>query len=306
MLNHDNFRKMSMCFKGKAGGNNMEVIQTVDDLRAKLAEHKNGLIGFVPTMGFLHAGHVSLLERARQECGIVVLSIFVNPLQFGPNEDFERYPRNTDGDLALADKSGVDFVFMPEVAEMYPEPIKTVIKVAELTDSLCGASRPGHFDGVATVVAKLLHIVEPDRVYFGMKDAQQVAVIEQMVKDLHMRTTVVPCPIVRETDGLALSSRNVYLSAEERKQALVLSQALKQAKTWLDENGEIDLLEKRLTQFIQHSPLAEVDYVKALQYPTLTEISHINEIKSGKSLLIALAVKFGRTRLIDNLLINKE
>jgi pantoate--beta-alanine ligase len=281
----------------------MEVIQTVRDLRGKLTENKNGLIGLVPTMGFLHAGHVSLLERAKQECDIVVLSIFVNPLQFGPNEDFGRYPRDTDRDLALAEQSGVDFVFIPEVAEMYPEPIKTVIQVAELTDSLCGASRPGHFDGVATVVAKLLHIVGPNRVYFGMKDAQQVAVIEQMVKDLHFRTTVVPCPIVRETDGLALSSRNVFLSAEERKQALALSQALKQAKQWLEENGEIDLLEKRIIDFIQQSPLADVDYVKALQYPTLTEINHIHEIKSGKSLLIALAVKFGRTRLIDNLLI---
>jgi pantoate--beta-alanine ligase len=295
-----------MYFKGKAGGNSMEVIQTVRGLRAKLAEHKNGLIGFVPTMGFLHAGHVSLLERAKQECGTVVLSIFVNPLQFGPNEDFEHYPRDTDADLALAEQSGVDFVFKPEVAEMYPEPIKTMIKVTEITDSLCGASRPGHFDGVATVVAKLLHIVEPNRVYFGMKDAQQVAVIAQMVKDLHMRTTVVPCPIVRETDGLALSSRNVYLSAEERKQALVLSQALKQAKKWLEENGEIHLLEKRIIQFVERSPLAEVDYVKALQYPTLTEINHIHEIESGKSLLIALAVKFGRTRLIDNLLIEQN
>jgi pantoate--beta-alanine ligase len=281
----------------------MEVIRTVHELRGKLTEPKNGLVGFVPTMGFLHAGHVSLLEQAKQECGIVVLSIFVNPLQFGPNEDFERYPRDTERDLALAEQSGADYVFMPEITEMYPEPIKTVIKVAGLTDSLCGASRPGHFDGVATVVAKLLHIVEPDRVYFGMKDAQQVAVIEQMVKDLHIRTTVVPCPIVRETDGLALSSRNVYLSPEERKQALALSQALQLAKDWLRENGDIDFLEKRIIRFIQQSPIAEVDYVKALQYPSLTEINHFDEIKSGKSLLIALAVKYGRTRLIDNVLI---
>jgi pantoate--beta-alanine ligase len=284
----------------------MEVIKTIHDLRHKLTNSKNGLIGLVPTMGFLHAGHASLLEKAKQECRVVVLSIFVNPLQFGPNEDYEHYPRDTQRDLALAEKSGADYVFMPEVAEIYPEPMKTVIKVSELTDSLCGASRPGHFDGVATVVAKLLHIVEPDRVYFGMKDAQQVAVVEQMIKDLNINTRVVPCPTLRETDGLALSSRNVYLSAEERKQALVLSQALSLSKDWLEENGEIDLLEKRIIDFIQTSPLAEVDYVKALQYPSLTEINHVDEIKGGKSLLIALAVKFGRTRLIDNRLIQKH
>jgi pantoate--beta-alanine ligase len=292
----------------------MKVIQTVRELRMKLDElrqHNNGnysvhdpnLIGFVPTMGFLHAGHASLLEQARLECRIVVLSIFVNPLQFGPNEDFERYPRNTEQDLAIAQQSGVDFVFMPETAEMYPEPIKTVVQVTELTDSLCGASRPGHFDGVATVVTKLLHIVEPNKVYFGLKDAQQVAVITKMIKDLNMRSIVVPCPIVRETDGLAMSSRNVYLSAEERKQALVLSQALQNAEEWLQESGEIAQLENRLKTFIQTVSFADIDYVKALSYPALTELIHIDELKEDNRLLVALAVKFGRTRLIDNVLI---
>jgi pantoate--beta-alanine ligase len=292
----------------------MEVIQTVDELRSKLDERKkhytntpstnyNNGVGFVPTMGFLHAGHASLLQQARQESAIVVLSIFVNPLQFGPNEDFERYPRDVERDLALARQAEVDYVFMPKTAEMYPEPMRTNIQVSDLTDKLCGASRPGHFDGVATVVAKLLHIVEPDRVYFGMKDAQQVAVIQRMIKDLHMRTVVVPCPIVREADGLAMSSRNVYLDAEERKQALVLSQALKMVNGWLEANGEIAPLERQLKEFIQSVPLAEIDYVKALSYPSLTELVHIEDLKAEDRLIVALAVKFGRTRLIDNILL---
>ncbi|QGQ96839.1 pantoate--beta-alanine ligase [Paenibacillus psychroresistens] len=293
----------------------MEVIQTVAELRSKLNERKkhytnsqasnyNSGVGFVPTMGFLHAGHASLLQQARQDCDIVVLSIFVNPLQFGPKEDFERYPRDPERDLALARQAEVDYVFMPETAEMYPEPIKTMIKVSDLTDKLDGASRPGHFDGVATVVAKLLHIVEPDRVYFGLKDAQQVVVIQRMVKDLHMRTVVVPCSIVREADGLAMSSRNVYLSAEERKQSLVLSQALNQVSGWLEASGEIKALEQQLTAYIQTAALAEIDYVKALSYPSLLEIAHIKDVKAGERLIVALAVKFGRTRLIDNNLLD--
>jgi pantoate--beta-alanine ligase len=231
------------------------------------------------------------------------LSIFVNPLQFGPNEDFDRYPRDTERDLALAIQTEVDYVFIPETAEMYPEPINTNIQVSDLTDKLCGASRPGHFDGVATVVAKLLHIVEPDRVYFGMKDAQQIAVIQRMIKDLHMRTIVVPCPIVREADGLAMSSRNVYLSADERKQALVLSQALKKVNGWLQASGEIAPLEQQLITFIQTAALADIDYVKALSYPSLTELDHIKDVKAGDRLIVAVAVKFGRTRLIDNILL---
>jgi pantoate--beta-alanine ligase len=292
----------------------MEVIQTVQELRMKLHQKKqhlsenhptthNNLVGFLPTMGFLHAGHASLLEQARQECKIIVLSIFVNPLQFGPNEDFERYPRDKEHDLAVAKQAGVDFVFMPDTFEMYPEPIKTVIHVTDLTNSLDGASRPGHFDGVVTIVAKLLHIVDPNRIYFGMKDAQQVVVIQQMVKDLHMSVIVVPCPTVREADGLAMSSRNVYLSADERKQALVLSQALQQVNGWLKESGETGPLEQRIKAYIQTAPLAEIDYVKALTYPSLKEIIHIDELKAGDCLIIALAVKFGRTRLIDNKLI---
>lgn len=290
----------------------MEVIRSVQELRLKLDEsryplnentHKSRAIGFVPTMGFLHAGHASLLEQAREECEIVVLSIFVNPLQFGPNEDFERYPRDTERDLNIARQAGADYVFMPDTLEMYPEPIKTMIHVTKLTDTLCGASRPGHFDGVATVVAKLLHIVEPNRVYFGLKDAQQIAVIAQMIKDLHMRVIVVPCAIVREEDGLALSSRNVYLNPEERKQALVLPEALQKVHPWLENNGEVAPLEQYLKAYIQTAPLAEIDYVQALAYPSLTKITDIKDIKFGERLIVALAVKFGRTRLIDNILI---
>ncbi|MEX2460787.1 MAG: pantoate--beta-alanine ligase [Paenibacillaceae bacterium] len=292
----------------------MEVFQNVEELRLKLDGKKHHLlhnhplntsrlVGFVPTMGFLHAGHASLLEQARHECDIVVLSIFVNPLQFGPNEDFEQYPRDPERDLAIARQAGVDYVFMPETAEMYPEPIQTMIQVDELTDSLCGASRPGHFDGVATVVAKLLHIVEPNRVYFGMKDAQQVVIVTQMINDLNMRVIVVPCPTVREEDGLAMSSRNVYLSTEERKQALVLSQALQKINGWLEESGEIALLEHKIKAYIQTAPLAQMDYAKVLSYPSLKEIVHIDDVKKAERLIVALAVKFGRTRLIDNTLI---
>jgi pantoate--beta-alanine ligase len=291
----------------------MDVIHTIQELRMRLKELKHykfnhsseniAAVGFVPTMGFLHMGHASLLHRARQECSIVVLSIFVNPLQFGPNEDFERYPRNPVSDLAIAEQSGADIVFMPDTAEIYPEPMKTVVKVAELTDLLCGASRPGHFDGVATVVSKLLHIVEPDKVYFGLKDAQQVAVVEQMVKDLNMRVIVVPCPTVRESDGLAMSSRNVYLSEEERKEALVLSQALQMSDQWLHESSDIKMLEQRIAAYIQTAPLACIDYVKALSYPSLNEMNFNDSTGTDKRLLIALAVKFGRTRLIDNRLI---
>ncbi len=219
----------------------MQVIQHITDLRQSIrsrrAEQPSLRVGFVPTMGFLHEGHASLLEAARRSCDIVVLSIFVNPLQFGPNEDFERYPRDEERDLAVAEQAGTDIVFLPQVAEMYPQPIKTMVSVREVTTRLCGASRPGHFDGVATVVAKLFHIVQPDAAFFGMKDAQQVAVIEQMVLDLNLPVEIVPCPTIREADGLAKSSRNVYLNEEERKQATVLSAALREAETALAESG---------------------------------------------------------------------
>ncbi|MCZ8520499.1 MULTISPECIES: pantoate--beta-alanine ligase [Paenibacillus] len=282
----------------------METVKHIDNLRQTLRtkrEQQPALrVGFVPTMGFLHRGHASLLETARKECDFVVLSIFVNPLQFGPNEDFERYPRNEEKDLALAEASGVDLVFFPQVEEMYPAATKTIVSVSGVTQGLCGASRPGHFDGVSTVVTKLFNIVQPDRAYFGLKDAQQVAVIEQMVYDLNIPVTIVPCPIIREADGLALSSRNVYLSDEERRQALVLSASLQAAEKEVEEQGasiSAAKLMERIREEIGRAPLADIDYAEVLTYPALEAFE---TLEAGQRIIIALAVRFGRTRLIDN------
>ncbi|MBA4549003.1 pantoate--beta-alanine ligase [Thermoactinomyces intermedius] len=277
----------------------MKIIQTVAEMRKELKK-QTGTIGFVPTMGYLHEGHLSLVERARKENDVVVLSIFVNPLQFGPNEDYDRYPRDLDRDAGLAEKAGVDFIFHPDVREMYPETPLTQVNVTQITERLCGKSRPGHFAGVATVVSKLFHIIQPDRAYFGLKDAQQVAVIEQMVRDLHFPVTIVPCPIVREEDGLAMSSRNVYLSPEEREQALVISQALQQAKERV-EKGE--LVEARdvirfISERIETRPLARIEYVEAVSYPKLEPVERLDR----PPVLVAVAVHFGKTRLIDNFL----
>lgn len=238
-------------------------------------EGKSIKVALVPTMGYLHEGHASLLRKARAENDLVVLSIFVNPIQFGPNEDFERYPRDPEKDLALAEREGVDFVFLPSVEEMYPQPTRTHIKVAGLTDVLCGASRPGHFDGVTTVVGKLFHIVQPDRAYFGQKDAQQVAVITRMVEDLNFDVEVIPCPIVREADGLALSSRNVYLSAEERQAALVLSRSLERARAKAEGERPVTAGELRaeIRDTISAEPLANIDYVEISDFPELSPLA---------------------------------
>lgn len=241
----------------------------------------------------------------------MVLSIFVNPIQFGPNEDFERYPRDPEKDLALAEREGVDFVFLPSVEEMYPQPTRTNIKVADLTHVLCGASRPGHFDGVTTVVGKLLHIVQPDRAYFGQKDAQQVAVIAQMVLDLNFDVEIVPCPIVRESDGLALSSRNVYLSAEERQAALVLSRSLLavQAKANAEANVTAGEVLAELRDSIGAEPLAVIDYVEIADFPGLSPLAggdRLDVAGRQSDVLIAVAVKFGKTRLIDNVILTKK
>lgn len=282
----------------------MDIIQTISGLREKIkavrAANPSCRVGFVPTMGFLHEGHASLLEAARKQCDLVVLSIFVNPLQFGPNEDFERYPRDEARDRAIAEQAGTDILFFPQVAEMYPAPTKTVVTVKEVTERLCGASRPGHFDGVATVVTKLFNIVQPDYAFFGLKDAQQVAVIEQMVADLNQPVTIVPCPTLREPDGLAKSSRNVYLNAEERRQAVVLNEALQAAEDQLL-GGDGSLTPAELTQTlirrIQTAPLAVIDYAEVLAYPSLEPVSRLAE---AERIIMALAVKFGGTRLIDN------
>ncbi|WP_423803015.1 pantoate--beta-alanine ligase [Paenibacillus pseudetheri] len=260
-------------------------------------------IGFVPTMGYLHEGHASLLRRAGEMSNTVVMSIFVNPLQFGPNEDFDSYPRDEERDLELAEREGVDIVFIPSVEEMYPQPTRTTVSVSELTTRLCGASRPGHFNGVTTVVNKLFNIVQPDYAFFGLKDAQQVAVLRRMVSDLNMNVEIVPCPIVREGDGLALSSRNVFLSPEERSQALVLSRSLREARQAIEEGKVTTVAEVRelLTSVVSSSPLAVIDYAEILTFPNLEGLE--NEVlltDVNGEIIIALAVKFGRTRLIDN------
>jgi pantoate--beta-alanine ligase len=287
----------------------VKTVRTIQELRDFIREYRHISpsegVGLVPTMGFLHEGHVSLMERARKECGLVVLSIFVNPLQFGPSEDFERYPRDEHKDLVIAEQAGVDIVFVPSLEEMYPSPMQaTVTMTGDMTKVLCGASRPGHFDGVATVVSKLFHIAQPDKAYFGLKDAQQVAVIEQMVHDLNIPIEIVPCPIIRDPDGLAKSSRNVYLSEEERSQALVLSQSLEMAEQWYRE-GFTDAAELRrlIAERIESAPLARIDYVDIRWYPSLRPADSLQCINRNEKIIVALAVKFGNTRLIDNRLL---
>ncbi|WP_132767019.1 pantoate--beta-alanine ligase [Tepidibacillus fermentans] len=284
----------------------MEVITTISEIRTRITkERKAGkVISLVPTMGYLHRGHQSLIEKARAESDLVVVSIFVNPLQFGPNEDYDRYPRDLERDKVIAEVAGADLIFFPSVNEMYPVKPKTYVEVNELTNQLCGKSRPGHFRGVTTVVSKLFHIIQPDFAYFGLKDAQQVAVIQQMVEDLNMPVTIVPCPIVREEDGLALSSRNVYLTSEERSQATILYQSLQKAKEWIGEGiTETKKLKDRIRNFIETQPLARIDYVEILSFPSLEPVT---EIHSTSQAIIALAVWFDKTRLIDNLIINQN
>lgn len=281
------------------------VVNTIAELKRllKKARSENQSIGLVPTMGFLHDGHLSLIEQATRENDIVVVSIFVNPTQFGPNEDFETYPRDMETDTQLATEAGADIIFNPSVSEMYPAGSSTwVITEGDITSILCGASRPTHFKGVTTVVNMLFNIVAPDRAYFGQKDAQQAAVLTKMVQDLHIDVQLIICPIVREADGLALSSRNTYLNNEERDQATILSQSLQLA---LDEynNGETatDKLVKLVKDNIMSMPLANIEYVKIYAYPSLTEINRIEDTS-----IVAVAARFGKTRLIDNVILKKR
>lgn len=291
----------------------MKSVRSITELREQIQELKSSshkkTVGLVPTMGYLHQGHASLIRAAKEKSDIVVVSIFVNPIQFGPGEDFETYPRDEKRDLAAAEEAGADLVFLPSVDTMYPKPTKTKIAVAEVTTGLCGASRPGHFDGVTTVVSKLFNIVQPDYAFFGMKDAQQVAVIQQMVFDLNFNVKVVPCPIIREEDGLALSSRNVYLSPEERSQALVLSRSLRETKAAI-ENGEIRTAREArelLVNKISESEMAVIDYVEVASFPELLTLEDGQPIMEREEpVLMALAVKFGRTRLIDNCLLSPK
>lgn len=280
----------------------MEIIKKADELksRVKQAKKEGNTVGFVPTMGYLHEGHLTLMREAKKNNDVVIASIFVNPLQFGPNEDYEVYPRDLNRDSELAASAGVDILFAPGVEEMYPggyQNMRTFVEVEEITDRLCGASRPGHFRGVTTVVTKLFNIVEPDVAYFGQKDAQQVAVIRRMVIDLNMNVKIVPVAIVREKDGLAMSSRNVRLNPAERQAALVLSKSLKLAAEKLSA-GERDagLIAAAMRDLIAKEPLAAIDYISISDSNTINELSVID-----RPVLIALAVKFGSTRLIDNM-----
>lgn len=278
----------------------MEIVTTVEAMKTQVAAWKAaGLtVGLVPTMGALHAGHESLMDAARAACDKVVTSVFVNPIQFGPDEDFDAYPRDIERDAAIAAAHGVDAVFHPSVEEMYGPAHNTYVVMETLTDALCGASRPGHFRGVCTVVTKLFNIVQPDRAFFGQKDAQQLAIIKRMVADLNMNVRVVGCPIVREEDGLAKSSRNAYLSAEEREAALVLSRAIRAGEAAVAA-GERDAAAVRalMTDIIEAEPLARIDYVEVVDGATMQPTDRI-----GETALVAMAVYIGRTRLIDNFL----
>ena len=285
----------------------MEIYSEVAKVRAKVQEWKRaGLtVGLVPTMGYLHEGHKSLVDAARKQNDRVVVSIFVNPMQFAPNEDFESYPRDLDKDAALCETAGVDLIFHPQAEEMYEPGFCSYVDMNGLTTELCGKSRPIHFRGVQTVVLKLFHIVTPDRAYFGQKDAQQLAVIRRMVKDLNVGTEVIGCPIVRESDGLAKSSRNTYLSESERQAALVLNRSLKAGKA-LIEAGEtnVSVIKSVITQEIEKEPLAKIDYVDVVDFDTVTPIDKI-DTKNG-SVLTAIAVYIGKTRLIDNFISEKQ
>lgn len=279
----------------------MEIIKTIDQVRKKVNEWKiQGLsVGFVPTMGYLHEGHQSLIKRAVAENDRVVVSDFVNPMQFGPKEDLASYPRDLNRDAKLCEEAGADFIFYPEVEEMYQDDFSTYVDMNSLTTGLCGKTRPIHFRGVCTIVAKLFLIVTPDRAYFGQKDAQQLAVIKHMVADLNFGIEIIGCPIIREEDGLAKSSRNTYLNQEERRAALILSQSLAVGKTLITK-GETNLEKVKcaILEQIKTEPLANVDYVEIVDWNTLEPVTHLHT-----PILVAMAVYIGKTRLIDNFIL---
>lgn len=282
----------------------MSLVKTVKDLNDWLNSHgrNNKTLGFVPTMGYLHEGHLSLIKEAKANNDLVAVSIFVNPTQFGPGEDYDKYPRNIERDCQLALAAGADVIFNPEVSEIYIPGASTEVEVTgDITHKLCGASRPSHFKGVTTVVNILFNIARPDRAYFGQKDAQQVLIIKKMVRDLHIPVEVVVCSILREADGLALSSRNVFLSTKEREQALALSRGLEKAERYLASgiNGcnNVETLINVIRLEIQKESLAVIDYVQILDGETLEDMLVID---TSRKALAAVAVKFGKTRLIDN------
>lgn len=274
----------------------MKIVKSIDELREDLKRYKleDKSIGLVPTMGYLHEGHASLIRRARKENDIVVVSDFVNPIQFGPNEDLNTYPRDLEADIKLCEEIGVDFIFAPEASEMYHDR-KTFVDIEEMSDNLCGAKRPGHFRGVCTVCTKLFNITGANRAYFGQKDAQQVAIIKKVVEDLNIPIEIIARPIVREDDGLALSSRNTYLSKEERKAALCLSKAIFKGEELAKAGYRLDEVLGKMEEIISAENLAKIDYISAVDLATMKDAKDL-----AGDRLIAIAVYIGKTRLIDN------
>ena len=282
----------------------MKVYRNIRSLAREIQglKRRNKTIGLVPTMGFLHEGHMSIIRKAKKDTDCVIVSIFVNPTQFGPKEDFKRYPRDLNRDLKLCKKEGVDIILAPEAKEMYPEDYSTYVDMERITDKLCGASRPGHFRGVATVVAKLFNITSPDIAYFGQKDAQQAIVIKRMAQDLNMAVKIKVMPTLREKDGLAMSSRNVYLNPKERVQARSIYKSLKLAKE-LFNNGERNSSKiiNKMKRIINKEPSAKIDYIKTVDINNLKDVKRIS-----RGTLIAMAVRIGDTRLIDNIVLNNS
>lgn len=274
----------------------MKVIKTISELKDTIKPYrKEGKsIGLVPTMGFLHKGHASLIKKAVEDNDIVVVSDFVNPIQFGPNEDLESYPRDINADSKLCEEIGAYFIFNPEPSEMYHDK-KAFVDIEGLSDNLCGAKRPGHFRGVCTVCTKLFNIVGPDRAYFGQKDAQQLSIIKKLVLDLNIPVEIIPVPIVREDDGLAMSSRNTYLSKEERKAALCLSKAIFAGEKMAKDGASLEKVLEKMTEIIKTEKLAKIDYISAVDLETIENVENFNQ-----DTLVAIAVYIGKTRLIDN------
>jgi pantoate--beta-alanine ligase len=282
----------------------MKVIKKTDELRRRVsgAKSRGMSIGLVPTMGYLHEGHLSLVRQSLQKADVTVVSIFVNPAQFGPREDFKEYPRDLNRDSEILEREGVDYLFVPEAGEMYPPGYKTYVEVHDLQDKLCGRFRPGHFRGVCTVVLKLFNIINPDISFFGQKDAQQAIILKRMVKELNLNVNIEVSPIIREEDGLALSSRNKYLTQEERKAALVLSKSLEEAQSMM-EKGQRDsaAIIRRMKEIIGREPLARIEYLGIVEMDELKPITKIE-----KEALAALAVFIGRVRLIDNTILRPK
>lgn len=280
----------------------MKILKSISEVRRVVNNNKDKQIGFVPTMGFLHEGHLSLIKKAREENELVFVSIFVNPTQFGENEDLDSYPRDLERDSNLCLNAGVDYIFLPSANEMYGENFSTFVQVDKLREGLCGKSRPVHFNGVCTVVTKLFNIVKPNKVYFGEKDAQQLAIIKRLVKDLNIDVEIIGCPIVREEDGLAKSSRNSYLSEKERIEARVLSMGLKKCKALL-ESGERDVqaLKKVIEEEINKAESSKIDYIEIVDSESLQEVETVKN-----KILVAIAVFIGKTRLIDNFTFEEE